>query len=325
MLALALHDEAFEASTMQKVDQIFQAEVPPHKNSRTLHWKEDMLDVPVFRQPIRSEDGTRKTSPIEPLRSSTSYDYFKRLGLLTGFEHSLTHYCIRRGTGNAVDDVATAAERDQIMGHAHSGVFQFYLNQRVKCDVQAAFLGRPSEKALLRAVGQMSLTADPRAPTRLNAGQSSELATNQIIVKLTKKRDALTAAIKQSRSLPDAKLAILWEKKKEANSALKAEKTKLRHYLKAKSRKEYFRNIDTRELEAQFIDPAPRKPSSDGLTPDVIVHKLKERVRVAKILCYLPTDLTEHENLVRRIKLIRNMTRLCRRREAQRRTTDCRI
>src|SRR4051794_34086016 len=32
---------------MQRVDQIFQAKVPPHKNSRTLHWKEDMLDIPV--------------------------------------------------------------------------------------------------------------------------------------------------------------------------------------------------------------------------------------------------------------------------------------
>ena len=105
MLALALDDEAFEASSMQKVDQIFQAEVTSCKNSRTLHWKEDMLDIPVFRQPMRCVDGTRKTSPTDPLRSSTTNDYLKRLGLLTGFEQSLTHYCVRRGTGNAVDGI----------------------------------------------------------------------------------------------------------------------------------------------------------------------------------------------------------------------------
>ncbi len=63
--------------------------------------------------------------------------------------------------------VASVVERDQVMGHADSGVFQSYLNQRVKCHVQAAFLGRPSEKALLKAVGHMSLTADARAPTKL--------------------------------------------------------------------------------------------------------------------------------------------------------------
>jgi hypothetical protein len=108
MLALALDDEAFEASTMQNIDQIFQAEVPSCKNSRTLHWKESMLDVPVFRQPIRDASGTRTSlkepRPV-PLHSSTTKRYLKRLGILTGFEQSLTHYCVRRGTGNAVDGI----------------------------------------------------------------------------------------------------------------------------------------------------------------------------------------------------------------------------
>ena len=83
--------------------------------------------------------------------------------------------------------MASVAERDQVMGHAYSGVFQFYLNQRVKCDVQAAFLGRPSEKALLKAVGHMSLTADARAPTKLTEEDKIALANHPTISKLRKK------------------------------------------------------------------------------------------------------------------------------------------
>ncbi|KAF2174473.1 hypothetical protein K469DRAFT_648257, partial [Zopfia rhizophila CBS 207.26] len=82
-----------------------------------------------------------------PLRAHTAGRYMKRLGRDVGMEQPLSQSCIRRATGNAVDDVATVAERDQIMGHGYSGVFQFYINPRVKCDVQAAYLDQPSDKA----------------------------------------------------------------------------------------------------------------------------------------------------------------------------------
>ena len=102
MLALALSDSAFEASTMQDVDQILRAQVPTHKNSLTLRWKDSMLNMPVLRQATRSTDGVR-TSSDQPLTASASSRYLKRLGEATGFEHPLRHYAVRRGAGNAVD------------------------------------------------------------------------------------------------------------------------------------------------------------------------------------------------------------------------------
>src|SRR5437764_15315263 len=68
----------------------------------------------------------------------------------------------------------------------------------------------------------------------------------------------------------------------------KSKETTKKKKKKKKSRREYFKNIDTQELEAQFIDPALRKPSNDDITLEVIVHQLEERVRVAGILCYPP-------------------------------------
>jgi hypothetical protein len=36
------------------------------------------------------------------------------------------------------------------MNHRDASIFQAYLNERVRCDVQAAFLGRPSAGALIK-------------------------------------------------------------------------------------------------------------------------------------------------------------------------------
>jgi len=104
VLPLALGDGAFEASTMQDVDQIMRDQVPAHKNSLTLRWKDSMLDTQ--RQATRSTDGIR-TSPDQPLTASASSRYLKRLGEAAGFEHPLSHYAVRRGAGNTIDSMGT--------------------------------------------------------------------------------------------------------------------------------------------------------------------------------------------------------------------------
>ena len=80
------------------------------------------------------------------------------------------------------------------MGHRNARTFEFYRNQSVKCDVQAAFLGLPSEETLIKAVGQMSLTVDLRAPTELTDEQKKTLAEHPTVGKLRKKRDKFAAA-----------------------------------------------------------------------------------------------------------------------------------
>lgn len=61
---------------------------------------------------------------------------------------------------------ATNAVRDQVMRHNPNSALHnaAYINEKVKFDVQSAFLERPSKHGLLRALTHMSLTRDPRAP-----------------------------------------------------------------------------------------------------------------------------------------------------------------
>jgi hypothetical protein len=80
--------------------------------------------------------------------------------------------------------VATAAKQDQVMGHSYNGIFQFYINQRVKYDVQAAYLDELSDRALVKVMGNISLIFDPHAPKGLTKEQLCEVANHLKIVEL---------------------------------------------------------------------------------------------------------------------------------------------
>lgn len=62
-----------------------------------------MLDVPVFRGPKQTTQGFR-TSLDEALIYGKYHDWVKRLGEETGFVQVMTTYCLRRATGNAIND-----------------------------------------------------------------------------------------------------------------------------------------------------------------------------------------------------------------------------
>ena len=102
VISMACHDDAFDAQSMRDISQIYRIQIPSHKKSMTLKWKSEKLDLPLFRQPIRSLNGYR-TSPTEPLRAATWNRYLRRLGLKTGLEHALTQYVIRRANCNAIN------------------------------------------------------------------------------------------------------------------------------------------------------------------------------------------------------------------------------
>lgn len=77
------------------------------------------------------------------------------------------------------------------MQHRGAGVSQAYINQRVQCGAQAAFLGRPSSTALSKAIIHTSRHVGPRPPTRLTTKQLEELKTHPDIVQSRRLRDRL--------------------------------------------------------------------------------------------------------------------------------------
>ena len=69
ILSFATYDDAFEANSVRQVEDICWIKIPAGKKSLTLKWERDVLDLPVFRQPLRglAETGI---SPKGPLRAS---------------------------------------------------------------------------------------------------------------------------------------------------------------------------------------------------------------------------------------------------------------
>ena len=210
------------------------------------------------------------------------------------------------------------------MGHSYDGIFQFYINQRVKCDVQAAYLDEPSDRALVKVMGNMSLTFDPHAPKGLTKEQLCEVANHPKIVKLRQQRDNLMKKIKQMRNgsepfTPSDKEDLI-QQRKEANATLNRKIKHLQDKAERMTREAYFMNNDTMELEQECKGVSPDDLSAADQAATV-THQLKERARIAELLSSPYGDLAEPVYLDQRIDLIRNFTKLCSRREVRRQNT----
>ena len=67
------------------------------------------------------------------------------------------------------------------MGHSNSRIFEeHYLS------LQAAYLGRPSEDALIKAAGRMSRSIDPRRPKTLSNDQLVQIGKHPRVLELSR-------------------------------------------------------------------------------------------------------------------------------------------
>lgn len=209
------------------------------------------------------------------------------------------------------------------MGHSHSGIFQFYINPNVKCDVQAAFLDEPSDDVLMKMLGNMFLTRDPLAPTRIGPDDARAIEKHPTVTRLRLRRDALTKTLRRPQrgfercADEGEEVEKLVDLKKVTEAALRRKKKQLRDRMLKKARERYFMENDTMELEEEddelLEDEAEAEPR--------IVYVLEERARIADMLRSPVVDLDEPGALDRRIELIRLMQELCGRREVPRRGT----
>jgi len=101
MIVMALLDNAFR-SEVRSIEDIYRTRVQAPRHSLEFKWKQDKLKTPIFRQAERTPTGI-ETSETKALRYHTHLYYLQRLGLATGFLQILTSYCIRRGSGEAVE------------------------------------------------------------------------------------------------------------------------------------------------------------------------------------------------------------------------------
>ncbi|KAH0545274.1 hypothetical protein FGG08_000573 [Glutinoglossum americanum] len=225
-LALAFADDAFEAEGVYSLEDIFRLNIEAPRNSLQLKWKHLRLDSPIFRRTVRISDGIR----ISPDKA------------------------LQRGTANAVDGVATTAERNQVLGHSRSDIFlRYYISERVKRDVQSAYLGRPARDALIRAVGRMSLARDPHAPNALSPKMLSEIKHHPRIMELQKKRRVVSAKIRLNyRKIKNAKGTDAYRRYTQLCGNIASERQFLRSSKLEDIRREFFNTINTIEIERQL-------------------------------------------------------------------------
>ncbi|OJD21830.1 hypothetical protein ACJ73_06825 [Blastomyces percursus] len=295
-LALALADDAFDARGINSVEDVLRIRVTAPRNSLHLKWKPHMLNIPVFRRAVHAAEGIR-ISPDKALPYDTFNQYLQRLGRNAGFEHKLTPYCIRRGTANAVDTVATT--------------------MKVKRDVQSAYLGCPARESIIQAIGRFSLTRDHRAPKEFRNEQKDAIERDPQLIKLCDRQRSLHRLIERKHgSVPKAKGTVLHREYTELGHTIRAEKHALHREAFDDMRQEFFATIDTIEIERQLLGLSVGEELKMD-DEDKVQFVFKERARLARNL-FRSSDCRiedQHELYVRRVQTIQDWVSLCSLRE----------
>ncbi len=103
-LAIAFADQAFAIADLLSPEQLQNARVQPLFHCQIFQWKESILDIPVFCQPIQVTEEMR-TSPDRKWQYDNFHPSLKTLGLATGFKEIISIYLIRQETGNIMNGI----------------------------------------------------------------------------------------------------------------------------------------------------------------------------------------------------------------------------
>ena len=83
-------------------------------------------------------------------------------------------------------EIATTAERNQIMGHSRADIYEkHYQNRVVNIDIWGAMLKTPSRSSLLESVGYIGLDRDLRVLQSLKKEEKDTVLANPELVHLT--------------------------------------------------------------------------------------------------------------------------------------------
>ena len=106
VLAQALADDAFQpmAGGARLTEEHFSTKLKVHPKYDTvpLPFREDMMEIPLFRANMRGEYGI-EISPIEPYSDDALREVQNRLSRTTGFKELARLYNFRRAAGDAFE------------------------------------------------------------------------------------------------------------------------------------------------------------------------------------------------------------------------------
>ncbi|TIC97035.1 hypothetical protein CH35J_007397 [Colletotrichum higginsianum] len=306
IIALALHDQAFDAASLTDATQILRAEVRGPVQSTALRWKQSMLKVPIFRKLSGGALAVGEAMSYSKLR-----DDMGRQSLDAGFEKAWTPRFARRGAANAANGNASDAVRDQMIRHDPKFArFQgAYLNENVEFDLQNTFLEEETEEQMYKVFAHVSLTRDPRATRDMVPKEVWEnLSPDPEILELEQRRQNLKGG--QYRVQGDENEAEIRRLTEEIRSKRdQRDKNVVKEY-----REYYFYNRPTWDIERQENG----EEEEEYAEPETNLQ-IPERTRLAHILCHQPVDCSHDKLMELWIEAIDLMVTLCNKRETVRR------
>ncbi|KAM6516642.1 hypothetical protein FALCPG4_014820 [Fusarium falciforme] len=306
ILALALHDDAFDAPSLTTASAIFGSKPPSYMVSTPLRWKSSKLKIPVFRRyhgAALSED--------EAMLYSKLRDDIGDQSLNSGHERRWTPRFARRGASNAANGDAPDSVRDQMMRHdpQFATFHHAYLNEIANFDLQNAFLEEEKQSQLFRLFAHVSLTRDPRAAADMVPEDVwASLPPDPEIVELEQQR----AELKQGNYRIDGHTDE--EKIRQLTQEIRKKRAQRDRQVVKQYREYYFYNRPTWDIERQ----ARGEEEEEYAEPDINVT-IPERAALAEIFCRQPDDLTEDQIFERKIEAVNLMVALCDKRETAKR------
>ena len=341
ILAQAFKDNAFASKWISEPDDIYNIQIPDRLKSVPIEWAENWRTAPIFRRTVRDTAGKIHTSPTLASQYSQMATWNRRLGRSFGMKEPFEFKMLRRAaaaaltsktlctdrffkTANRVTESAPDGVRNQAMGHSNSQIHdRYYQNQILAADIVSAFLDTPSDEALMKLMGHMSLTRDPQAPSKPTPAQCDQVRNDPEVKESRKSVEELTKALRE-RYGPITKA----RKQSKGNpgliSALKARDRKKRDHdclykrklamLFETSREHYFATLGATCLENQHLG----RPEPEG--PAVLGFRFSERADLVKLLFPAPrSQPASYEEQIRdSSQIIRLYAALCERRETPR-------
>ena len=183
-------------------------------------------------------------------------------------------------------EIATTAERNQIIGHSRADIYEkHYQNGVVNIDIAAAILKTPSRSSLLKSIGHIGLDHDPRVPQTLDQKEKDAVLADPELIQLTTAMNDYRASVPRQAfrdSRDPEKRTTEWRHFRNIQAKRQVLCKKLLKQAIAKKRRQFFANVDNQDIRQSRLGiPITHNPS----TPLYNLSKYGSQPRFSYDLC----------------------------------------
>ncbi|KAJ6076675.1 FluG domain protein [Penicillium canescens] len=272
ILMYAFLDDAFASPHIKCPRDIWRfTNVPDHRHSTPIHFKDSLKNIPIFRRAVRTKYGAWATDCKVGFSYSQAQEYEKKASAKAGFADEGSLYKYRKGAAENLRNLDEHS-RNIIMGHRKSATFSNYMS--VFNDTQSIFMQTPTRDSLLNLACHGNLTRDESAPQHLNAEQKESIEMDAELQDLKKAakstRDELISKFHKLKKAEGASDARFTEMKR-LQQKIRTRRKQLERRAQKVARKEFFDSIGNRIIEQnQQGTPVTFIPDVSNIQPERI-------------------------------------------------------